>query len=214
VVSAALEKQTNMAQPQVVIAGGDFGGFEAARALRDAAVCVTLIDRRNHHLFQPLLYQVATAILSWADIASPIREVLRKQPNTTVAMLEVRRVDADTGCIFFNDLDGIERSLPYDYLILATGVQQSYFGHDEFAAFASGLKSLNDAIAVRDRLLAVFEGAEASVDPVQHRDLLTFVLVGAEPTGVEMSGAIADMLRGGHSHPSSARSTRVQLALS
>jgi NADH dehydrogenase len=196
VVSEALENQTNTAQPQVVIVGGGFGGLAAARALKDAPVRVTLIDRRNHHLFQPLLYQVATAILSSADIASPIREVLRKQPNTTVAMLEVTHVDADAHCIFFNDLDDAEQSLAYDYLILATGVQQSYFGHDEFAPFAPGLKSLNDAIAVRDRLLTAFETAEVEVDPAQHRDLLTFVLVGAGPTGVEMAGAMADMLRG------------------
>jgi NADH dehydrogenase len=196
VVSEALENQTNTAQPQVVIVGGGFGGLAAARALKDAPVRVTLIDRRNHHLFQPLLYQVATAILSSADIASPIREVLRKQPNTTVAMLEVTRVDADAHCIFFNDLDDAEQSLAYDYLILATGVQQSYFGHDEFAPFAPGLKSLNDAIAVRDRLLTAFETAEVEIDPAQHRDLLTFVLVGAGPTGVEMAGAMADMLRG------------------
>jgi NADH:quinone reductase (non-electrogenic) len=195
-VNEAPDNQTNTAQPHVVIVGGGFGGLAAARALKDAPVRVTLIDRRNHHLFQPLLYQVATAMLSSADIASPIREVLRKQPNTTVAMLEVTRVDADKRCVFFSYLDGEERSLPYDYLILATGVQQSYFGHDEFAPFAPGLKSLNDAIAVRDRLLTAFETAEVEVDPAQHRDLLTFVLVGAGPTGVEMAGAIADMVRG------------------
>jgi NADH dehydrogenase len=196
VVNEALDNQTNMNQPHVIIVGGGFGGLAAARALKDAPVRVTLIDRRNHHLFQPLLYQVATAILSSADIASPIREVLRKQSNTTVAMLEVTRVDADKRCVFFNYLDGEERSLPYDYLILATGVQQSYFGHDEFAPFAPGLKSLNDAIVIRDKLLKAFETAEVEVDPAQHRDLLTFVLVGAGPTGVEMAGAIADMMRG------------------
>ena len=140
-VNKALDDQTHMAQPHVIIVGGGFGGLAAARALKNAPVRVTLIDRRNHHLFQPLLYQVATAMLSSADIASPIREVLRKQANTTVAMLEVTRVDADKRWVFFNDLDGEERSLPYDYLILATGVQQSYFGHDEFAPFAPGLKS-------------------------------------------------------------------------
>ena len=195
-MSESLENQTNTPQPQVVIVGGGFGGLAAARALKDAPVRVTLIDRRNHHLFQPLLYQVATAILSSADIASPIREVLRKQPNTTVAMLEVTRVDPDKRCVYFNDFDGEERSLSYDYLILATGAQQSYFGHDEFAPFAPGLKSLNDAMAVRDKLLKGFETAEVEVDPAQHHDLLTFVLVGAGPTGVEMAGAIADMLRG------------------
>jgi NADH:quinone reductase (non-electrogenic) len=139
---------------------------------------------------------VATAGLSPADIAAPIREVLRKQLNATVALLEVTRVDADRRQVFFSYLDGEERSLPYDYLILATGVQQSYFGHDEFAPFAPGLKSITDAEAIRAKLLKAFETAEIEVDPSQHRDLLTFVLVGAGPTGVEMAGAIADMVRG------------------
>src|SRR4030095_10425900 len=151
---------------------------------------ILLWDRTNHHLSQPLLYQVATAILSPGDMASPIREVLRKQRNATVALLEVTRVDADKRQVFFNYLDGAEQSLPYDYLILATGVQQSYFGHDEFAPFAPGLKSLIDAEAIRAKLLKAFEIAEIEVDPAQHRDLLTFVLVGAGPTGVEMAGAV------------------------
>jgi NADH:ubiquinone reductase (H+-translocating) len=195
VVNEALDYQTDTAQPHVIIVGGGFGGLAAARALKDAPVRVTLIGRRNHYLFQPLLYQVATAILSPSDIAAPIREILRKQRNTTVALLEVTRVDPDKRQVFFNYLDGGERSLPYDYLILATGVQQSYFGHDEFAPFAPGLKSLNDAIAIRDKLLQAFEIAELEEDPTQHRDLLTFVLVGAGPTGVEMAGTIADMIR-------------------
>ena len=182
---------------RVLVVGGGFGGLYAARRLsRDARVQLTLVDRRNFHLFQPLLYQVATAILSPGDIASPIRGVLRKQRNATVALLEVTRVDADKRQVFFSYLDGEERSLPYDYLILATGVQQSYFGHDEFAAFAPGLKSIYDATAIRAKLLKAFEIAEIEVDPAQHRDLLTFVLVVAGPTGVEMAGAIADMLRG------------------
>ena len=195
-MNTALEDQTHVAQPHVIIVGGGFGGLAAARALKNAPVRITLLDRMNHHLFQPLLYQVATAILSPADIASPIREVLRKQRNATVAQLEVTRVDADKRQVFFSYLDGEERLLPYDYLILATGVQQSYFGHDEFAAFAPGLKSIHDAAAIRTKLLKAFEIAEIEVDPAQHRDLLTFVLVGAGPTGVEMAGAIADMLRG------------------
>jgi NADH dehydrogenase len=195
-MNTALEDQKHVAQPHVIIVGGGFGGLAAARALKNAPVRITLLDRMNHHLFQPLLYQVATAILSPADIASPIREVLRKQRNATVAQLEVTRVDADKRQVFFSYLDGEERSLPYDYLILATGVQQSYFGHDEFAAFAPGLKSIHDAAAIRTKLLKAFEIAEIEVDPAQHRDLLTFVLVGAGPTGVEMAGAIADMLRG------------------
>jgi NADH dehydrogenase FAD-containing subunit len=195
-MNAALESQTNKAQPHVIIVGGGFGGLSAARALKDAPVRVTLLDRMNHHVFQPLLYQVATAGLAPADIAAPIREVLRKQSNATVELLEVTRVDAEKRLVFFSYLDGAERSFPYDYLILATGVQQSYFGHDEFAPFAPGLKSLHDAETIRSRLLKAFEIAEIEVDPAQHRDLLTFVLVGAGPTGVEMSEAIADMVRG------------------
>jgi NADH:ubiquinone reductase (H+-translocating) len=192
----ALESLTNGAHPQVIIVGGGFGGLAAAKALKDAPLHVILLDRMNHHVFQPLLYQVATAGLGPEDIAAPIREVLRKQLNATVALLEVTRVDADRRQVFFHYLDGAERSLPYDYLILATGVQQSYFGHDEFAPFAPGLKSLTDAEAIRAKLLKAFEIAEVEVDPSQHRDLLTFVLVGAGPTGVEMAGAIADMVRG------------------
>ena len=195
-MNEALESLTHGAQPHVIIVGGGFGGLAAAKALKDAPVRVILLDRMNHYVFQPLLYQVATAGLSPADIAAPIREVLRKQLNATVALLEVTRVDADKRQVFFSYLDGEERSLPYDYLILATGVQQSYFGHDEFAPFAPGLKSLTDAEAIRAKLLKAFEIAEIEVDPSQHRDLLTFVLVGAGPTGVEMAGAIADMVRG------------------
>ena len=195
-MNGPLEPQTNSAQPHVIIVGAGFGGLAAARALKDAPVRVLLLDRTNHHVFQPLLYQVATAMLAPSEIASPIREVLRKQRNTTVALLEVTHVDADRRQVFFSYLDGEERSLPYDYLILATGVQQSYFGHDEFAPFAPGLKSLNDAEAIRAKLLKAFEIAEIEVDPAQHRDLLTFVLVGAGPTGVEMAGAIADMVQG------------------
>ena len=195
-MNGPLEPQTNSAQPHVIIVGAGFGGLAAARALKDAPVRVLLLDRTNHHVFQPLLYQVATAMLAPSEIASPIREVLRKQRNTTVALLEVTHVDADRRQVFFSYLDGEERSLPYDYLILATGVQQSYFGHDEFAPFAPGLKSITDAEAIRAKLLKAFEIAEIEVDPAQHRDLLTFVLVGAGPTGVEMAGAIADMVRG------------------
>jgi NADH:ubiquinone reductase (H+-translocating) len=195
-VNEARDSQTTRAQSHVIIVGGGFGGLAAAQALKAAPVRVILLDRMNHHLFQPLLYQVATAGLASSEIASPIRAVLRKQRNATVALLEVTRVDADARRVFFSYLDGAERSLPYDYLILATGVQQSYFGHDEFAPFAPGLKSLHDAETIRSRLLKAFEIAEIEVDPAQHRDLLTFVLVGAGPTGVEMSEAIADMVRG------------------
>src|SRR5215475_2733951 len=195
-MNEAFESQTQRTQPHVIIVGGGFGGLAAARALKKAPVRVILLDRMNHYVFQPLLYQVATAMLTSADIAAPIREILRKQRNATVGLLEVTRVDADKRQVFFTYLDGEERSLPYDYLILAMGAQQSYFGHDEFAPFAPGLKSLSDAEAIRAKLLKAFETAELEVDPSQHRDLLTFVLVGAGPTGVEMVGAIADMVRG------------------
>jgi NADH dehydrogenase FAD-containing subunit len=182
--------------PHVIIVGGGFGGLSAARALGRAPVRVTLMDRSNHHLFQPLLYQVATASLAPSDIASPIREVVRRHPNTLVELREVTGVDPDTRQVSFVSLDGTPKSLAYDYLILATGVEQSYFGHDEFKRFAPGLKSLNDATAIRDKLLGALETAELEPDPSRHRDLLTFVLVGAGPTGVEMAGAIAEMMRG------------------
>src|SRR5262249_46977202 len=171
-------------------------GLSAARALGRAPVRVTLMDRSNHHLFQPLLYQVATASLAPSDIASPIREVLRGQPNTTVEFREVTGVDPDGRLVFYTGLDGSTRSHAYEYLVLATGVEQSYFGHDEFRPFAPGLKSLTDATAVRERLLEALEVAELEPDPARHGELLTFVLVGAGPTGCEMAGAIAQMMRG------------------
>ena len=182
--------------PHVVIVGGGFGGVSAARALGNAPVRVTLMDRSNHHLFQPLLYQVATASLSPADIASPIRQILARHRNTSVVMVEVTEVDADKREVFFTSADGRAQSTLYDYLILATGVEQSYFGHDEFAEFAPGLKSLGDAAAIRAKLLKALEIAEMEPDPAKHRDLLTFVLVGAGPTGCEMAGAIAEMMHG------------------
>src|SRR5580700_635897 len=179
----------------VVIVGGGFGGLAAAKALKNASARVTLIDRSNHHLFQPLLYQVATSVLSPGQIGSPIRNILRKQRNTTVVLGEVTGLDVEKKCVF---VDGADRSgvpIPYDFLVLATGVTHSYFGHDEFAAHAPGLKTLADAVAVRNRILQAFEQAEAEEDPTRHRDLLTFVLVGAGPTGVEMAGAIAVLIR-------------------
>jgi len=182
--------------PRVVIVGGGFGGLSAARALGGASVRVILVDRSTHHVFQPLLYQVATASLAPSDIASPIREAVRRQRNTLVAWREVTGVDADTRQVFFTALDGTTQWVRYEYLVLATGVEQSYFGHDEFRPFAPGLKSLTDATAVRDKLLGALEVAELEPDPARHRDLLTFVLVGAGPTGVEMAGAIAEMMHG------------------
>ena len=176
--------------PVVVIVGGGFGGLAAAKALKSAPARIILIDRTNHHLFQPLLYQVATAILTPGQIGTPIREIVRKQRNTTVLLGEVTGVDKDEKCVLVNDADRVNVPVYYDYLILATGATHSYFGHDEFRKYAPGLKSLADAVAVRNKILGAFEQAEAEEDPSRHRDLLTFVLVGAGPTGVEMAGAI------------------------
>src|SRR6266851_3398395 len=181
--------------PRVVIVGGGFGGLAAAKALRKTDVRVVLVDRQNHHLFQPLLYQVATSVLSPGQIASPIRSILRNQRNTTVILGEVTGVDSDRRRVFVDSVDREGVALEYDYLVLATGASHSYFGHDEFARFAPGLKSLADAVSIRNHILRAFEQAEAEEDPKRHRDLLTFVLVGAGPTGVEMAGALAILVR-------------------
>jgi NADH dehydrogenase FAD-containing subunit len=181
--------------PRVVIVGGGFGGLAAAKALRNTPAKVTLIDRTNHHLFQPLLYQVATSILSPSQIGFPIRAILGKRKNTTVIMGEVTGVDTDKKCVFVSDVDRRDVPLTYDYLILATGATHSYFGRNEFEKFAPGLKSLADAVATRNKVLQAFELAEGEEDPIRHRDLLTFVLVGAGPTGVEMAGALAILVR-------------------
>src|SRR6516165_1126790 len=186
---------SNNQLPHVVIVGGGFGGLAAARALRHAPVHITLIDRSNHHLFQPLLYQVATATLAPGDIAAPIRHLLRRQRNVTVAMAEVTGVDATNRRVLVNYLGRPDMPFPYDYLILATGSSHSYFGHNEFAPFAPGMKSLSDAEAVRAKVLKAFETAEIEEDPSKHQDLLTFVLVGGGPTGVEMAGALAELRR-------------------
>jgi NADH dehydrogenase len=184
-----------MSQPKIVIVGGGFGGLAAAKALRNVAAKIILIDRTNHHVFQPLLYQVATSVLSPGQIGSPIRSILRNQKNTTVILGEVTGVDKEQKCVFVSDADRENVSITYDYLIVATGVSHSYFGHDEFEEFAPGLKSLAGAVEIRNKLLQAFELAEAEEDPSRHRDLLTFVLVGAGPTGVEMAGAIAVLVR-------------------
>jgi NADH:quinone reductase (non-electrogenic) len=183
------------AVPRVIIVGGGFGGLAAARALRKANVEVVLIDRQNHHLFQPLLYQVATSVLGPGQIASPIREIIGRQRNTTVLLGEVTGVDAGRRRVFVDSADRAGVALDYDYLILATGASHSYFGHPEFEPFAPGLKSLADAVSIRNRILQAFELAEAEEDPKRHRDLLTFVLVGAGPTGVEMASAISVLVR-------------------
>src|SRR5712664_2161482 len=184
-----------MAQTKVVIVGSGFGGLAAAKALRNTPASVVLIDRTNHHLFQPLLYQVATSVLAPGQIASPIRGILSKQKNATVILGEVTGVNKDLRRVFVNSADREGVEIPYDYLVLATGVRHSYFGHNEFEKFAPGLKGLADAVAIRNRILQAFEQAEAEEDPSRHRDLLTFVLVGAGPTGVEMAGAIAVLVR-------------------
>jgi NADH dehydrogenase len=181
--------------PRVVIVGGGFGGLAAARALANSPAQIILIDRTNHHLFQPLLYQVATSVLTPAQIGSPIRNILRKQQNTTVILGEVTGVSKEGKYVLVNSADRASVQLHYDFLILATGATHSYFGHNEFERFAPGLKSLANAVAVRNKILAAFELAEAEEDPSRHRDLLTFVLVGAGPTGVEMASAIALLVR-------------------
>src|SRR5215467_12181700 len=181
--------------PRVVIVGGGFGGLGAAKALRKTNAEVIVLDRQNHHLFQPLLYQVATAVLSPGQIASPIRELLGKQRNTTVLLGEVTGVDVGSRRVFVDSADRTDVPIEYDYLILAMGASHSYFGHGEFEPFAPGLKSLADAVSIRNQILAAFEEAEAEENPTRHRDLLTFVLVGAGPTGVEMAGAMAVLVR-------------------
>ena len=174
--------------PKVVIAGAGFGGLEAARALRRSPVDVTVVDRQNHHCFQPLLYQVATAALSPADVAWPIRHILRDQRNATVLMASVK--GADTQQRFLQTDIG---NVPYDYLVIATGAMHSYFGHDEWAQTAPGLKRIEDATRIRRGILIAFERAEATNDEAERRRLLTFVIVGGGATGVEMAGAIAEV---------------------
>jgi len=184
-----------MAQPRIVIVGGGFGGLAAAKALKNAPAEIILIDRTNHHLFQPLLYQVATSVLSPNQIGFPIRGILRNQKNTTVILGEVTGVDKENKRVFVSDADRLDIPLTYDYLILATGATHSYFGRNEFGRFAPGMKSLADAVAARNKILQAFELAEAEEDPSRHRDLLTFVLVGAGPTGVELAGALAELVK-------------------
>jgi len=177
-------------RPQVVIVGAGFGGLEASKALAKAAVDVTLVDTYNHHCFQPLLYQVATAALSPADVAWPIRAILRAQKNVRVIMARVTGIDVAARRVHTSEID-----LAYDYLILATGSTHSYFGHDEWAPFAPGLKHIADATEIRRRFLLAFERAEVVEDEVERARLLTFVIVGGGATGVEMAGAIAEVAR-------------------
>jgi NADH dehydrogenase FAD-containing subunit len=177
-----------MARPHIVIVGAGFGGLAAAHGLAGAGADVTVIDRRNYHLFQPLLYQVATAGLSPAQIASPIRAILRRAPNVKVVMGRVTGVDAQRRMVLLDD-----RAIAYDHLVLATGARHSYFGHDDWEGVAPGLKKIDDAIGIRRRILTTFEQAEAATCPSERRRLLTFVVVGGGPTGVELAGAIAEL---------------------
>ncbi|MEZ5566482.1 MAG: NAD(P)/FAD-dependent oxidoreductase [Gammaproteobacteria bacterium] len=177
-------------QPRVVVVGGGFAGLWAARALRRERVTVTLIDRANYHLFQPLLYQVATAGLAAPSIAAPLRYILRRQKNVTVLLGEVERLDVHARQILLGD-----RPVPYDHLILATGATHAYFGHTDWETHAPGLKSLDDALAIRRRILMAFERAELEEDPIARAAWLTFAVIGGGPTGVELAGTLAEIAR-------------------
>src|SRR5258706_4952197 len=176
---------------QVVIIGGGFGGLRAARALKSAPVEVTLIDRRNHHIFQPLLYQVATGSLAAGDVAAPLRSIFRRQKNTRVLLGEVIDVDAAARNVVLAD----GAAFPYDALIVAAGTQSSYYGHEEWREWAPSLKSVEEALSIRHKILYAFEVAERLSDPAQRRAWLTFVIVGAGPTGVELAGGIGGIAR-------------------
>jgi NADH:quinone reductase (non-electrogenic) len=199
----------------VVIVGGGFGGLYAARALQHVDVQVTLLDRRNHHVFQPLLYQVASAALSPGDIASPIRWILRHQKNVEVLLADVRRVDPARRVVVLTDGE-----ISYDFLILAAGATHAYFGHDEWQVIAPGLKTLEDALEIRRRVLLAYERAEREPDPAKREALLTFVVIGGGPTGVELAGALAEISRLSlardfrHFDPSSARIILIEAGLS
>src|SRR6202048_1609813 len=175
---------------KIVIVGAGFGGIEAAKSLPRAPVEVTVIDQQNHHCFQPLLYQVATAALSPADVAWPIRRILRKQDNATVLMAEIRGIDTGKRLVHRDSISSL-----YDFLVLATGATHSYFGHDEWAEVAPGLKRIEDATRIRRRVLIAFERAELATDAAERQRLLTFVIVGGGATGVEMAGAISEVAR-------------------
>lgn len=182
-------------RPRVVILGGGFAGSAAALALKDVDAEVIMIDRRNHHIFQPLLYQVATAVLSPAEIAAPIRQLRQRCRNLTVWMAEVIDVDLDSRKITLSTENLPERTVQFDYFVVATGVRPTYFGHNEFAPFAPGLKTITDAEFVRSKVLLAYEFAEQCEDPVARNRALTFILVGAGPAGVELAASIAQMAR-------------------
>src|SRR6516165_3089658 len=180
---------------RVVIIGGGFAGIAVAHALRRADAEIVLIDRRNHHIFQPLLYQVATAVLSPAEIAAPIRQLEAKQRNVTVLLAEVTAVDVASCTIEAASPGAGVRKIGFDYLVVATGMRPSYFGHDEFARYEPGLKSLSDAETIRAKILGAFELAATTEDENERARQMTFVLVGAGPTGVELAGSLAHLVR-------------------
>jgi NADH dehydrogenase len=200
---------------RVVIVGGGFAGLAAAHALRHAEAEVVLIDRRNHHIFQPLLYQAATAVLAPSEIAAPIRQLAVKQRNLTVVLAEVTGVDLNSRTVDASCPGLGTRKIPFDFLVVATGMRPSYFGHDEFAQYAPGLKNLNDAVTIRTKILSAFERAEETDDAGERDRQMTFVLVGAGPTGVELAGSMAHMvgvtLRGNFRRINPAESTIVLL---
>ncbi len=205
----AKPQQTSKKRPQVVVLGGGFGGLRATRELAGVDVDITVIDRVNHHVFQPLLYQVAGATLSGPDIAAPLRFILRNQKNVTVWMAEVDQIDVQNQQIH---ADG--QPLSYDYLVVATGASHAYFGHEEWAQHAPGLKTMNDALAIRRRILTAFEQAERETDEAAVAKCLTFVVVGAGPTGVELVGSLAEMAHHtlpGEFRSATTRNTRIHL---
>jgi len=180
-------------KPQIVIVGGGFGGVAAAHALRKCDAEVVLVDRRNHHIFQPLLYQVATAVLSPSEVAAPIRQLARKQKNLSVMLAEVTGLDLKSRSVTIRSDGSGTKIVPFDYLILAPGMQASYFGHDEFAEYAPSLKTIADGEAIRAKILGAYERAELTDDPAERDRLLNFILVGAGPTGVELAASIAQL---------------------
>jgi NADH dehydrogenase len=185
----------NIKRPHIVIIGGGFAGIAAVKALRHCQADVTVIDRRNHHIFQPLLYQVATAVLAPADVAAPIRQLSAQQKNVSVLLAEVIGVDSGSRSVAVKYPGEADKNITFDYLVVAAGVQSSYFGHNEFAKYAPCLKTITDAQAIRSKILSAYELAEASDDEDEQRRLMTFVLVGAGPTGVELAASIAQMAK-------------------
>jgi NADH:ubiquinone reductase (H+-translocating) len=214
-VTDAPHAQQTRARKRIVIIGGGFAGIAAARALKHTDAEVVLIDRRNHHIFQPLLYQAATAVLAPSEIAAPIRQLAVKQRNLTVVLAEVTGVDLNSRTVDASWPGLGTRKIPFDFLVVATGMRPSYFGHDEFARYAPGLKNLNDAETIRTKIVSAFEFAEDIDDPGERSRQMTFVLVGAGPTGVELAGSMAHMvtvtLRGNFRRINPAESTIVLL---